>query len=166
MFASDSKPRPAFVMSQVLIAMVSAVVLLGTDGCRKGQEEDRAVTRTKEPSTSLTDLAHEAGVTFPPSARLIGFSHEAGIDDYLNFKVEIDAKDLAAFLASSPIPADALQPGEHGRLGPDEGYWDPHRAARLRTGQKMMPNARSLNIGIGEGGRPRSWAPSPTRVTV
>jgi hypothetical protein len=117
----------AFMMSQVLIAMVSAVFLLGAvDGCRKGQEEDRAVTRTKEASASLADLAREAGVTFPPSARLIGFSREAGIDDYLNFKVEIDAKDLASFLATSPISADALHAGEHGRLGPDEGYWDPH----------------------------------------
>jgi hypothetical protein len=141
------------MMSQVLIAIVSAVFLVGAvDGCRKGQEEDRAVTRTKEASASLADLAREAGVTFPPSARLIGFSRENGIDDYLNFKVEIDAKDLASFLASSPIAADALKPGEHGRLGPDEGYWDPHRAPRLRTGQKLLPNARCLNIGIGEGG--------------
>lgn len=92
------------MISQVLIAMVSAVFLLGAvDGCRKGQEEDRAVTRTKEASASLADLAREAGVTFPPSARLIGFSREAGIDDYLNFKVEIDAKDLAAFWLRRPF---------------------------------------------------------------
>jgi hypothetical protein len=127
--------------------------LLGAvGGCRKGQEEGRTLTRVREPSPSLANLAQEAGVTFPPSARLIGFSREAGIDDYLMFKVEIDAKDLASFLASSPVPTDALEPGEGGLLGPDEGYWDPHRAARLRTGQKALANARYLNIGIGEGG--------------
>ena len=89
-------------------------------------------------------------MTFPPSARLIGFSREAGMDDHLKFKVEIDSRDLSSFLASSPIPVEAMRPGEHGLLGPDGAYWDPRRAPRLRTGQKLLANARVLNIGIGE----------------
>ena len=49
------------------------------------------------------------------------------------------------------IPADAMEPGEHGLLGPDGGYWDPRRAPRLPTGQKLLANARVLkNIGIGD----------------
>jgi hypothetical protein len=91
-------------------------------------------------------------LTFPPSARLVGQHREAGMDDYLQFKVEIEAADLPAFEASSPIPKQAMEPGEGGLMGPDHDFWDPHRATTLRTGQKSLPDARALNVGIAESG--------------
>jgi hypothetical protein len=73
------------------------------------------------------------------------------MDDLLRFKVEIAPADLASFLASSPVPGDAFEPGEGGLLGPDQGFWDPSRCKRLRTGQKILPGQRALNIGIDDG---------------
>ena len=145
------------------VAAASAVLCLVVPalGCRSGcgattassdDDTERAVSREKPgPAPTLAALAREVGLTFPASARLVGASRESGMDDYLQFKVELDAKDLAAFLATSPIPLDALEPGTHGFLGSDEGFWDPHRAPHIRTGQKQLPGARVLNIGVSEG---------------
>lgn len=74
------------------------------------------------------------------------------MDDYLRFKVEIDSRDLAAFLGSLPIPPEAFRPGTRGYLGSDEGYWDPQRAPRLRAGQKMLSDHRVLNVGVSDTG--------------
>lgn len=122
--------------------------------CRNGgKDQDRSVSRESKPvSASLDELGREAGLTFPASARLIGFNRENGMDDYLQFKVEIDAADFPKFQASSPIPDAAMKPGVGGLLGPDDGFWDPNRPKNLRTGQKSLPNARVLNIGVAEHG--------------
>jgi len=129
-----------------------SIVQMGCRSSRKDQD-DRAVSREAKPaSASLDDLGREVGLTFPASARLIGFNRENGMDDYLQFKVEIDAPDLPNFQASSPIPEAAMEPGERGLLGPDQGFWDPSRAKNLRTGQKSLPNARALNIGLAKNG--------------
>jgi hypothetical protein len=158
------------MVRRVALRTTVAMLLAAVAGCRNGcaneganggerhrgtddDAQERAVSREKvAPPGNLTDLAHEVGLTFPPSARLIGQDREAGMDDYLQFKVEIDVSDLTAFEASSPIPAQAMEPGAGGRMGPDHDFWDPHRAASLRTGQKSLPGARVLNIGIAESG--------------
>jgi hypothetical protein len=72
----------------------------------------------------------------------------------VRFKVELEPGDLAAFLATSPVSADAFEPGAGGLLGPDQGFWDPSRAIHLRTGQAIVANHRALNIGVDDG-RPR-----------
>jgi hypothetical protein len=83
--------------------------------------------------------------------RLIGVGRESGLDDMVRFKLEIDPHDLASFLATSPVPPEAFAPGAGGLLGPDQAFWDPSRAARLRTGQVVQKNQRALNIGIDDG---------------
>jgi hypothetical protein len=152
--------------------MATVMLLPAAAGCRTGctggderahgsesrsgsedNEQERAVSREKKaPSRTLTELAHEVGLTFPPSARLLGQHREDGMDDYLQFKVEIDAAELPVFEASSPIPGQAMEPGGGGLMGPDHDFWDPHRAATLRTGQKSLPGARVLNLGMAESG--------------
>jgi hypothetical protein len=136
----------------VLLAMF--VLSTAEGGCRRGDgDQERPVSRETKPApASLEELAREVGLAFPASARLVGFNRENGMDDYLQFKVEIDARDLPAFRASSPIPEEAMKAGERGLLGPDQGFWDPNRARNLRTGQKSLPNARALNIGLAERG--------------
>jgi hypothetical protein len=109
------------------------------------------VTESTHQATTLPELAREVGVTFPAAARLIGVARESGIDDMVMFKVEISSNDLPSFMAALPVPADAFEPGEGGLLGPDQGFWDPRRAAHLRTGQVIVKNQRALNIGIGDG---------------
>jgi hypothetical protein len=111
------------------------------------------VTRKAESAQAqaLPELAREVGVQFPASARLIWVGRESGIDDLVSFKVEIAPAELAAFLATSPVPGDAFAPGEGGLLGPDVGLWNPNQAVHLRTGQVVREHQRALNIGIDDG---------------
>jgi hypothetical protein len=109
------------------------------------------MSKPNQPAATLEQLAREAGVKFPASARLVGSARENGMDDRFCFKVELPASELPAFLASSPVVADAFEPGEGGLLGPDPGFWDPGRSQRLRTGQTILPGQRALNIGIDDG---------------
>ncbi len=133
-------------------ALLLSVVIADGAGCRKDRDgRGHDMSKPIQSAPTLADLAQQSGVKFPPSARLVGPAREDGIDDLLRFKVEISAGDLPAFLATCPVPADAFEPGEAGLLGPDQGFWDPGRAKRLRTGQKILPGTRALNIGIDDG---------------
>ena len=103
------------------------------------------------PSTpTLSQLATEVGLAFPASARLLGVARESGMDDMVMFKVELPRRDLASFLATCPVPSDAFEDGSAGFLGPDQGFWDPSKAAHLRTGQ-VVKNARATNVGVDDG---------------
>jgi hypothetical protein len=137
------------LIAAVLIVPVLAVAVTS---CRKNNvDRARDMNERNQPGTTLAQLAQEAGVGLPPSARLVGSARENGMDDLLRFKVEIPLGDLPAFFAASPVPVEALEPGEGGLLGPDQGFWDPSHAKRLRTGQKILPGQRALNIGIDDG---------------
>jgi hypothetical protein len=145
-------PFAAFTRLAAAVLLPS-LVLVGAS-CRddeqsSGKGPDRS--DTTQSAATLAELAREAGVPFPAAARLIGVARENGMDDLLRFKVEIPASDLAAFLATSPVPSEAFEAGERGLLGPDQGFWDPRRAQRLRTGQQVLPGQRALNIGIDDG---------------
>jgi hypothetical protein len=59
----------------------------------------------------------------------------------------MSAVDWPGFLSHTPIDASLFRPGERGLLGPDNGFWDPHKAQNLRTAEATLPNARVLNIG-------------------
>ena len=106
---------------------------------RQGMSEQRHET--------LESVSKEIAVTFPAGAKLIGVHREKGIDDWVAVKAEISAVDWPGFLAGTPIDPSLFSPGERGMLGPDEGFWDPHKAKNLRTAQAGLPNARVLNIG-------------------
>jgi hypothetical protein len=135
-----------------LIAVALIVPTLIFANCRKNtQHRGPDMNERNQPGATLAQLAEEAGVKFPPGARLVGSARENGIDDLLRFKVEMPAGELGAFLAASPVPAEALEAGEGGLLGPDQGFWDPSHAKRLRTGQKILPGQRALNIGVDDG---------------
>ncbi|MDB4981375.1 MAG: hypothetical protein JWM82_2127 [Myxococcales bacterium] len=128
--------------------VVLGAMLVAALGCSRRAREGAEPTGGVP---TLAALGQEVGLTFPSSARLLGVHRERGIDDLVRFKVELGADDLPRFLASSPVPEEAFEPGEGGLLGPDEDFWDPGRANRLRTGQAMVKNNRALNIGIADG---------------
>lgn len=135
-----------------LIAAALLVPALVVTSCRKHTEDKgRDMNERNQSGATLAQLAQEAGVKFPPAARLVGSARENGMDDRLRFKVEIPPAELAAFLAASPVPAEALEAGEGGLLGADQGFWDPSHAKRLRTGQTILPGQRALNIGVDDG---------------
>jgi hypothetical protein len=87
------------------------------------------------------------GLAFPSGARLLGVHREKGIDDLIRFKVEIPRNHWSAFERELPVKPDEMRPGA-GRLGPDQGWWDPRAAVGLRSGQARRENARAINIGV------------------
>ena len=74
------------------------------------------------------------------------------MDDMTAVKVVLPSSELAVFLATTPVKAEAFADGSGGLLGPDDGWWEPGKAAHLRTGQASLPGARYLNIGVADGG--------------
>jgi hypothetical protein len=114
--------------------------------CTRDDDEERG-GNVKNETTAIHSLERELGVRFPAGSRVIGTHREDGMDDYLGIKVEMPAKALADFLAGCPIPKERYAAGNGGLLGPDDGFWDPNKQPKLRTGQAQLPGARALNIG-------------------
>jgi hypothetical protein len=63
-------------------------------------------------------------------------------------KLELPAATVPRFLAVSGIAR--VIDGQADALGPDHGYWDPHRVARLRFGEGRLPDSRWLALGLDE----------------
>jgi hypothetical protein len=106
------------------------------------------------PATSddeLKELGARFGLPFPSSARLLGIEREQGMDDLVRFKVELPASDWPALRDALPIPFEYMRAGTRGYFGQDRGFWDPHAAGQLRSGQVIREGARALNIGVDEG---------------
>jgi hypothetical protein len=96
---------------------------------------------------TLESVGKEIAVAFPAGAKLIGVHRESGMDDLVAVKIEISSTDWVPFLGRTPIDPNLFRSGERGLLGPDDGFWDPHKARNLRTAEAPLPNARVLNIG-------------------
>jgi hypothetical protein len=103
------------------------------------------------PPDSLSTIGRELGLTFPVGTRLVGVARERGIDDLVELKVEMKAADVESFVAHSAVRFTDFRPGERGLLGPDQGWWDPNHALRLRSAQASLPKGRFLNIGVADG---------------
>lgn len=99
----------------------------------------------------LESISKEVGLLFPATAKLIGVHRERGADDLIAVKVELPATDWPGFLARAPVDASLFRAGERGLLGPDQGFWDPHKAQNLRTVEASLPSGRVLNLGYDDG---------------
>jgi hypothetical protein len=139
----DSPRRPASRRPRraLLLAALAVVAI----GCR----DKGTVMNRQAPSDSLGSIARELKLTFPASTRLVGVDREQGMDDRIRVKVEMTPADVAAFLGQTSIEPSSFRPGARGRLGLDSGFWDPSRAANLRTASVERDN-RVLNIGLDE----------------
>jgi hypothetical protein len=124
----------------------SAPVGPRSDVVLRGQTPDVA-----SPPDSRATIGRELGLTFPPGTRLLGVAREQGIDDLVELKVEMKAADVESFVAHSAVRPTDFRPGERGLFGPDQGWWDPNRALRLRSAQANLPKGRFLNIGVADG---------------
>jgi hypothetical protein len=100
---------------------------------------------------SLEAVGREVGFSFPATAKLIGVHRERGADDLIAVKVELPATEWQGFLSHVPVDASLFRAGERGLLGPDQGFWDPHKAQNLRTVETALPNGRVLNLGYDDG---------------
>jgi hypothetical protein len=106
------------------------------------REKDRAATM------DISRLGTRLGISLPPGTRILGVTAESGIDDLLRAKLEMPIASLEKFLASTGIPH--FEHVEPDFLGPDEGFWDPHRAKGLRCGDVQLPGSRFLTIAVDE----------------
>lgn len=128
-------------LAVLLVAGLAVAVYVGLHWQGSDDMRERA-------PDSLESAGREVGVKFPPAARLVGVHRERGLDDLVAVKVEMAASEWPAFLAGTPVDPKSFRAGERGLLGPDEGFWDPHKARNLRTAEVSLPDARALNIGF------------------
>jgi len=139
--------RPAvFVMARQFATsrrvLLAACVLIGFAACKsKGSQGTRQVQET------LESVGKEVGLVFPAGSRLMGVHRERGADDLIAVKVEMPAAAWTGFVATTPIDRALFRPGERGLLGPDDGFWDPHKSKNLHTAETPLPHARVLNLG-------------------
>jgi hypothetical protein len=127
--------------------LIASVVALLLTRCHPGDSVD---SREKGRFTTM-DIQHlgtRLGISLPPGTRILGVTSESGIDELLRAKLEMPIASLEKFLASTGIPHfETVGPDF---LGPDEGFWDPHRAKGLRCGDVQLPGSRFLTIAVDE----------------
>lgn len=90
----------------------------------------------------------QLGLRLPAGARVVGASSSTDGDGLVRAKLEMPTAQVSGFVASTQIAG--LEDTEPDVLGPDEGFWDPHHAKRLRYGQTELSGARFLHVGIDE----------------
>jgi hypothetical protein len=121
---------------------LAACALIGIAACKsKGAQGARQAEET------LASVGQEVGLVFPAGSKLVGVHRERGADDLMAVKVEMPAAAWPTFVATTPIDPTLFRTGERGLLGPDDGFWDPHRCKNLRTAEAPLPHARVLNLG-------------------
>ena len=125
------------------IAVLPVVAVLVFFACKSKGRQDTS----NQQRDTLESVGKEIALAFPAGAKLLGVHRERGADDLVAVKVEMSAADWPSFLARTPIDPTLFRPGERGLLGPDDGFWDPHKAKNLRTAEAPLPNGRVLNIG-------------------
>ena len=118
----------------VLLALLS---FLGCSG------ENRETTKM-----SLDELSQQMGIVLPPGTELLAVSGENGIDDAVFAKVALEADSLTSFLSRLQLSEPDFSEDKRYLLGPDDGSWDPRRAASLPTAQVERPNGAFLNVGL------------------
>jgi hypothetical protein len=109
-------------------------------------EHDKVHRDGEQMSHNLDALSAKLGVSLPGDARIIGVASEEGMDDMLRVKLEMPTPSLTRFLADSKVPH--FDDSSADILGPDEGFWDPHKATRLRIGDIQLAGARFLTLAI------------------
>jgi hypothetical protein len=107
-------------------------------------------SRTKKPET-VAALSNEVGFTFPPSARLVGVHRESGMDDLVQFKLQLKAEELPALLNAAQVDLSMMSADNVAYFGLDKGFWDPNHARGFRGVQvRREKSFRTLNIGVSE----------------
>jgi hypothetical protein len=88
-------------------------------------------------------LQQKLSLKLPKGTEVLGVETEAGIDDAIRAKLRVPAASGADFLRDCAVKR--FRQGGANLLGPDHGFWDPHRARMLRSGEvPCSPVERSL----------------------
>ena len=124
-----------------VIGGLAFVVACGTQKRRRHKMNDVG-------DANIVVVGQKLGLELPPGTQVIGIQTEAGIDDAIFAKLRIPAARTAEFLKQCGVTR--FKSGGANLLGPDHGFWDPHQAKRLRSGDVALPSARDLLIAIDE----------------
>ena len=116
---------------------LSTSLLLLAAAC---QGDDRAMTPEA--------LSERVGFALPEGTTVVRATPFAGREGLVRAKLEMQPSMVRSLLAVTGIPD--LRAGDPDLLGPDRGYWDPHKAARLRIGSTELPDLRWVMVGLDE----------------
>jgi hypothetical protein len=101
-----------------------------------------------DPSMNNDAVIAQLGLRLPVGTRVVGSSASSERDGQIRAKLEMPVAQVAGFIANANI--QGLEEADPDLLGPDEGFWDPHRAKVLQYGQTALPGARFLHVAIDE----------------
>jgi|GEM_PF-2560649 len=113
--------------------------------CSAGGE---TLTTSGNHTGTVTSIDQKLGIKLPKGTEVLGVETEAGIDDAIRAKLRVPASSGAEFLGDCPVKR--FRQGGANLLGPDHGFWDPHRATMLRSGEVTLQSGRALLVAIDE----------------
>jgi hypothetical protein len=125
-----------------------AAVLVLTLACSSGGD---TVTASRIQTQDAQTIGQKLGLKLPPGTEVLGVETESGIDDAIVAKLRIPASHSAEFLSDCAVKR--FRPGGANLLGPDHGFWDPHAAKTLRSGEVVLDSGRSLVVALDESSR-------------
>lgn len=115
--------------------------------CQKHPPHEKPKAMT-ESLNDLAELQRELQLKIPPGVRVVGIKKTQGGEYHVRAKLLMSRAQWQEFLKNSPVPVDGMDLGTGGFLGQDGGWWDPHAAKALRTGQAQRDQGRFINIGF------------------
>ena len=131
-------------MKHLVITLTTLLALTVLVSCSRAKPPALVTVQQQAVLAQLTTLS------FPPSTRYIGFQYNNNfLDDDMYAKVEIPAKDLDAFLATSPFKDEDLQTKRIETFDNDDlGWFKPSSIKSFKSGTVWLPNAKGLIITI------------------
>jgi hypothetical protein len=131
------------------LARLGLLLLLSVGvACGSSKEKTMSKPVASDSVQQREALAKQLGLDIPASARVLGVERQSEGDALLRAKLQMTSKDWSTLLKSSSVDPEAMSPGTGGLLGPDHGWWDPHAAKNLRTGQALIAPGTYLNLGF------------------
>jgi hypothetical protein len=134
-----------------VVALVGVSSALVGPACRR-DKEDAPMTMT-----DIATLEKDVGLKLPRSARVLGVIRDGrlgGMDSAVYAKLEMPVADWEGMLPGAPFRASDMVGRDRVLLGNDKGWWDPQHPADLRAVQAVLPNGRTLNVGLDDRSRP------------
>jgi hypothetical protein len=102
----------------------------------------------KELTMDVQLLGQKLGLKLPMSTEILGVETEAGIDDAVRAKLRIPTAQAQTFLQDCGV--SRFKKGGANLMGPDHGFWDPHAAKTLRSGEVSLTSGRAVIVAVDE----------------
>jgi hypothetical protein len=118
------------------VATVVALACSSDSGCT--QEANKYQT------SDVHGIGQALSLRLPQGTEVIGVLTESALDDAILVKLRIPASERENFLRDCVVKR--FKPGGADLLGPDRGFWDPHRAKSLRWGEVALESNRALLV--------------------